>query len=691
MSLIGNVNSGNNPYAGGSKTPNAPPPALGGTIASANTNNTPEGGVNPPGQPFYARNNEGSNIGIPYTRLVPLSGKRYSTGLVVDNAGEGFRYLGGYGAADPTPDDRGGLVRGTQQTITETEDMRASRVGFILGRRSVNNGVSQLMPKGRAARPAGSAGPVAPLTSTPDDYGADDYSRFISGGDSINGMLGVRQTPGDSNFLYAWMAPGMSGTERFQKMCSLEFLQAYFATVLRNKRIVLQKLVIPQAADIPSEGIVGTAIGRAFKTAAGYNAAFVCSFVPTSDAVRAIMADETNILDMKDIAPALGDDNSNLKNAGDPVKGGEERKQGVFPHDAGPFLRGKGIVNTMLDGTVGGFPTKGSGPFSKQRAAFRVSRNLGDEIAFDILDKAMEEAGLTDWRPDGIVLSKGANDPSDRLSDEFFEARDGQLYNMRIQGPAHTTTWTGDPAMEVLPGDKVFIVIVADVWFDSDSLDGDAAPIKAWINNPTAANWNAYAEARNKHFKEKLLTKDRLANFKNESEADFKGTDIETRKTVLTNFRVTTTTSSQMVNYSPWKWMNSEDPANPERMRQVVDRDQANERVTLIQGASRMGLRMTMEGGEYIVGGWQIGTVLDSAASRAVMPGGSLGVGVRTAPNTMAHNVYVNIGWWSADRLWRSFMNVENSVKPRYVKRTAGDEPKDPVNIPAGKANSAHG
>ena len=59
---------GNDPYAGGSKTPNAPPPALGGSIAPAQTGvSNPIAGVNA-GTPFFARNNRGSNIGIPYAR-----------------------------------------------------------------------------------------------------------------------------------------------------------------------------------------------------------------------------------------------------------------------------------------------------------------------------------------------------------------------------------------------------------------------------------------------------------------------------------------------------------------------------------------------------------------------------------------------------------------------------------------------
>ena len=665
MSLIGNVNSGNNPYAGGSKTPNAPPPNLGGSIPSANTNNAPIQGVNPPGQPFYARNNEGSNIGIPYTRLVPLSGRKYVTGLIVpDNGGavtNGTRWLSGTGAAPPVnmegTNDRQRL--GGMQTITETEDMRATKIGFILGRRTVGTGGSAIMPKER--------GP----NDESYEYGNEDYSYFLSGTDGVNGVVTVGQDP-NGTALHGWLAPGMSGTERFQKMCSLEFLQGYFATVLRNKRIKLSGLGTPSKNDMVNPTEVNG--GIAFRQRSGYNAEFVASFAAKKIPNTTVASP---ITDVPDFAPMLGELGSDLQ-----ISGAVPRKQGVFVRDDGPFLRGKGITNSMLNGTLGGMPS--SGMFGKQRAAYRVSRNLGDEIAFDLLDKAMEEAGLTDWRPDGIVLSKGANDPSDQLSDEFFEARDGQLYNMRIQGPAHTTTWTGDPAMEVLPGDKVFIAIVADVWFNTDQLTGGLADVQKWLDTPSGANWNKYAEARDKYFKDKLLTQDRLAAFQAEAENVFKGAK---ENSVLTNFRVITTTSSQMINYSPLKWTNSDDPADPSKRRQAVDRSPENETVTLVQGASRMGLRLGELGGEYIIGAWQIGTVLDSAASRAVMPGGSF-TGVRTAPNTMAHNIYVNIGWWSADRLWRTYMNVEGTVKPRYIKSV--DQPKNPVNIAPGKPGSAH-
>lgn len=67
MSVIGAVNGGNDPFIGGSITRTGQANVAGG-IAGANTSvGNPIGGVNP-GTPFFARNNQGSNIGIPYTR-----------------------------------------------------------------------------------------------------------------------------------------------------------------------------------------------------------------------------------------------------------------------------------------------------------------------------------------------------------------------------------------------------------------------------------------------------------------------------------------------------------------------------------------------------------------------------------------------------------------------------------------------
>lgn len=62
------VSGGGNPFAGGAQQRKLAPPGVGGGIGSASTRvSAPVAGVAPT-QIKSARPNEGSNIGIPYTR-----------------------------------------------------------------------------------------------------------------------------------------------------------------------------------------------------------------------------------------------------------------------------------------------------------------------------------------------------------------------------------------------------------------------------------------------------------------------------------------------------------------------------------------------------------------------------------------------------------------------------------------------
>jgi hypothetical protein len=63
----------------------------------------------------------------------------------------------------------------------------------------------------------------------------------------------------------------------------------------------------------------------------------------------------------------------------------------------------------------------------------------------------------------------------------------------------------------------------------------------------------------------------------------------------------------------------------------------------------------------YVLGGWCIGTVLDSAASRTMS--GSV---VRVSASSMAININVNVEWWNADKLYQKYQDKE-----RYVKSTS--------------------
>ena len=726
---MANIPAGNDPFAGGSITRTGQANVAGG-IPSANTSvGNPIGGVNPGGI-FSARNNQGSNIGIPYTRLCPLGSKQ--------GAGLGRPPTPAVEANAPDPPDLGQPL-----VVNETENLRSMTLAFILGKRSGPGvGVPLINPDG------------SEILDMSGEASVDFGFSF-----NTNGAI----------------APGMPGTERFQKLCSFEYLSRYFTNALWTKGIILCNNDPAGvnaanaggtfanglgAAPLPSEWTTG--LPRMVKAAADAREADRLAGAGTPGretngvALNAALNAAT-LTNTGDIGQAMGLDGSAAATA-------TRLRQGIFAHDIGPFLRGKGITHEMLAGTRDaslqgvGMP---AGTTEKTYLPYHVSRCAGDELAFALFERLLEEKGFSDWRPDGVVLSKGADDPSDKLSDEMLKSRDGELFNIRIQGPAVTSTWTGDPALEVMPLDKVFVVIVADVWWgDLDTTAGALSPASADVKrlvdglmNPNGtygaipggnldakrAAWRAYLKAREIEFTEgpNALTKlpppvkkvsgrpyagrpmqgggegrsfddlngnngvalnakpvaialtggytqaqvdardaertawdnalreaqyqwDRaqtMVKFQEMSRAALRnGTEV----TRLCNFRVKLATSSQMVNYSAPRF----DGAG----KQVCSPSDAGDEYRRVHNQSRMGLRLSLNGGEYIVGGWCIGNVLDTAASRAAFPSAGTNIGVRTAPNSMAVNLNVKVEWWDSDRMWRSFMNVDESLTPRYAE-----------------------
>lgn len=696
------IPAGNDPFVGGSITRTGQA-NVAGAIASANTGvGNPIGGVNP-GTIFSARNNRGSNIGIPYTRLVPLGSKQ-----------------GGALGRPPTPAPAGGGPDvpdpNERVAVTETEDLRSMTVAFILGKRSA---------------PGLTVAYVEP-------NGTESFEQNVDFGFSYN-----------TNGL---MAPGMPGTERFQKLCSFEYLSRYFTNALWSKGIVLQNngaganaanaggtfAAALGAAPLPPQWATG--LPRMVAAAAKKRSADrgVVAGAAGADLEGALGASTLTV--MTDVGKGMG-------LPGSEAEGANRIQQGIFAHDMGPFLRGKGITHDVLKGTLSGvtqdIDPAGAGPI-RPVAPYHVSRCAGDELAFALFERLLEDKGFSDWRPDGIVLSKGADDPSDKLSDEMLKSRDGELFNMRIQGPAVTSSWCGDPSMEVMPLDKTFVIIVADVWWGD--ITGAEADVQAFVNGLLPASGAAgvvpganataqrdslrkYLAAREKELMGnadgKALTatpkpkvpgtstpfaarpdntaageyatssagprpadlgagapaaavaartalqdkwdstlralqaqwakSERMAQFQTAQATSYRNGEI----TRFCNFRVKLATSSQMINYSAPRF----DAAGVQVTTEV-----SNDEYRRVHNQSRMGLRLGMNGGEYIVGGWCIGNVLDTAASRAAFPSAGTNIGVRTAPNSMAINLNVKVEWWDSDRMWRSFMNVDNSLTPRYVK-----------------------
>jgi hypothetical protein len=137
-------------------------------------------------------------------------------------------------------------------------------------------------------------------------------------------------------------------------------------------------------------------------------------------------------------------------------------KCGIYPRPISPFLHGRsllqGVSATLLQSEKG-YPR-------------RMQDALGDHVAFAALEQAMTRVGLLDWRPDGVVNSKLENGP-DPLADSGYDAKDGQLFNVHVQGPAICSNWSGtEHGRSLVAGDKLFVAIVADCWVGCGSKGG---------------------------------------------------------------------------------------------------------------------------------------------------------------------------------------------------------------------------
>lgn len=609
MSLAAAVAPRTDPYSGGGKYGARPPTAITGPFAAANTRvGNPIGGVNP-GTPNIARNNEGSNICIPYARLVPLSS---AEGAALPADPETAAKMSSAQAAT-----RASVPAEKRKAITEIEDLRATCVAFVLAEKRAKLGGPNV------------TGQAVPSNS----HGLGNASLG-----SANWGRGLRMH----------QIGGFSGTDRFQRLCSMEYLERWFKCVLRGVSL-----------EIPEDLQAVPAL--TYESGGGGFAGLVTQYLGV------------------DIAGAAGSpgDERRVKLLGGAVRAAApaaKPMEGIFCADYGPFIRGKSSHSGLVNRTTSGMTIEDPFDPTQTMRNTKVNECLGEETAFRVFDEMLKAVGLMDWSPDGVVKSKGLDDPSDQLSDEALKARDGALFNIAVQGPQLTSTWSGEgkAELEVLPLDKVFVALVADVWFDKfdqylevppGSPAGTAASAVPWLApfvnaSPDSAAVKAYMEGKERMLKIPFTFQE-MADFQGQQwfaeEINVAGAGTKTgtgkarEKVTMTNFRPMLMTSSQMTRYSQFRAV--EDGATP----------------GAYTAAGRCGLRLGKGVGEYVVGAWCIGNVLDKAAARGSMPGGSV-IGMRAAPNSYAHTINVNISWWNGDMLWRTFMNKEGSTTARYEK-----------------------
>lgn len=632
--MIASVSPTSSGFGGGSYNSAATPTGVAGAFASPGSTSS-----TPPGVPssgiIEARNNRGSNVTIPYARLVPM----HKTVNALDKT-----------------DKRIVKVDGKPQL--EYDGLRNAELAWILGRRYNNGGA------------------------------LSDIQRYATQA-------------------YAGLGHGV---DRFQRMASTAWIEGLIKERLGSLEIKLHTLNIDSAVFAADSSL------KMFKPyLTGSNA------LHASDAVWAhgqVLAEGGN------------SDGAGGATGFNGAQGQGRLEQGIILGGLSPFLTGMTTKSSLVRFTKA---------VKNMVGKIDIDRAFGDSAAFSALENEMRRKNLLDWQPDGIVMSKLESPTDEPLSSAELDARNAQLFNIAVSGPAITTAWTSDVRdykLEVQPQDKLFIVIVATGCYEvsksanseyiavrqkqdaviqklleknkaaenadqnSNAFDvatsdledaisdaeaaaralstklegGDTEHLTAILevknaqgsydsimNNPnSSASSKKTEEDKLNQAKAKLAelmtapTKAEVVEMENRVEKmRTQQTQARTTKATLTNFRLMRTTSSHIANYSKYR------PGDAD---------------------SRCGLPISKQKGgnegysgcaDYIVGGWCIGSTLDSAASRSTV--GNL---VRTAPTSMAVQANIQVQWWSADKMAKHYAD-NGDVYKRGEKRRAPPEPEE--------------
>lgn len=538
--MLAAVNPTSSGFGGGSYNAAGRPTAVGGAFSSPGT-----AAATPPGVPssgiIEARNNKGSNVQIPYARLVPMHARSTP-------------------AARAKIENRQLDVNGTLQL--EYDGLATGELAWILGRRIKSGGTEMSAPE---------------------------------------------------RFPHVAMGHGV---DRMQRLASTGWMQSLFAQKLGDVSIALH------AVDVTDN--------------------YSTKPLPLA-----------NCLQVPDVAHFR-----EMASSGNDAKT-SKTSQGLDVTTTSPFLGGVSLDSSIV--RLGGKDVK---------KAEDIMRNLGDHMALSALEAELHRNNLMDWTPDGIILSKLESPTDEPMKSTELDARQAQLFNVGVQGPSITTSWTSDVRdhkLEVQPLDRVFICVVATVSYSAGKLSDEFKkmvvaqeavmdPKKSATEADIATANNAYTAYKNAVAREEYAPKAKLEEpptpedidkMKQRSTSLLEGDKTAVNQAILSNFRLIRTTSSHMTNYSHYK-------SNDDN--------------------SRLGLKLGKQIGtddnysgvsDVIVGGWCIGTVVDSAASRSAIGFQT----VKTHPTSMAINLNVNVQWWSGDKLQKHYMDTDGEVLKRGEKR----------------------
>jgi hypothetical protein len=702
----------------------------------------------------FARQNRGSNVRIPYARIAPMHDKMKLA--VPDPA-----YADYDGRATKLAREYDGLETAELAWIMAKQFRPPARKNTGHGNMFANvqtHGFAHNVPD---------ATTLARELQYPSrgDLTSPDGTRL---GDGSNGALATKSGLGFDGALSVQgqvLSHGGFGPDRLQRMASTDWVMAYAEQCLAEQTISLHSTAICNYADGTNAFLDSDiAFWSALRLRPGLSDP---GTVPGDDCVLG----GATLLCAPDLAYAL----QQVESSSAAMQVQVPMMQGLNVMEMGPFLTSYGRSTDPINCEMP-FP---NGEYTKKinpKLPFEVPRHLGSSLAQQALACELKKIGLLNWVPDGICLSKLENGP-DPYADAEYDARSGQLFNIGVQGPCITKTWsTGRSDMEVLPGDKLFILVVADVMYGvgekrgdnsesgnaaetaegkADALVSANADVTIGLSSTRFRRKNTKFEA-NRDTAEKVKNDDlgvliakmnsinargAVGDVQKESEnaymsavkalsdgiragpPTFTGLDAapddEQKEEMLAEwktqkdkykqkmqdlvsgpqreaiygqqfqkvaeelrggrrsaytaemgkFRLMKATSSWLTNTSHIGASgNGADKLASTRCGLKIGFSPTG--LTGLPGKTEKDVGMPLPkvpaipantgAAEYIVGGWCVGTVIDSAASRALGHNG-----IRTRPSSMAYNVNVNVEWWDADQLHAAYADEDRGLYAR--------------------------
>ena len=306
---------------------------------------------------------------------------------------------------------------------------------------------------------------------------------------------------------------------------------------------------------------------------------------------------------------------------------------------ASPFLMWKDWKDSNLYKKTNQVEIRTAGDTSKlkkeplQYDDFERVQKLWDLILLDKKDSSglLSEDCMGRYKPDGFVLYKFATEGGDQLAETMLDANQHGVFNVVVSGHAMATSWAQfDPDTKqsrrllTLPRDVLYVAIKGQ-----------------WIHKKTAKDQLDDAITDNKKAKgEENDAKTTLESKRSAYENT--GSDTALREMIdakKVHDKTIMDVGSTTTRYNDMTQLFNSAPCF--HSFQLI-RTTSNE----LNGTSTTSrLKSWLRENEVILGAWRIGSVIDSAASRAIPAGG---LSASSNPTTMGLTVSVAIRWVSS-------------------------------------------